>query len=177
MISAPIETERLFIRPFADFDYKDLYEYLSIPEIYKFEPGQPITIDEAKELSIKRSKGNDFLAVVLKENDKMIGHLYFKQIEPVERETWELGYIFNPNYHRNGYASEASDAITRYAFKNYKIHRIMARCNPDNVASWKLLEKIGYIREGHFKKYGFVHRDDNGNPIWNDVYEYSRIKE
>jgi RimJ/RimL family protein N-acetyltransferase len=171
-----IDTERLYIRRFDSSDYYDLYEYLSDPIIYIFEPGKPITIDESKELSNQRSKGFDFLAVELKQTDKMIGHLYFKQIDPKERLTWELGYIFSPKYHRKGYASEAAAAITDYAFKNYKIHRIMARCNPDNIASWKLLEKIGYIREGYFKKYGFVHRDDDGNPIWTDAYEYSKIE-
>jgi [ribosomal protein S5]-alanine N-acetyltransferase len=170
-----IETDRLFIRQFTQADNNDLYEYLSDPVTYLFEPGKPITLDEAKELCIIRSKGNEFLSVVLKQNGKMIGHLYFKQLEPAERLTWELGYIFNPKYQRKGYASEASRAITEHAFANYKTHRIMARCNPDNTASWKLLEKIGYIREGHFKKCGFTHKDNNGSPIWTDAYEYSKI--
>jgi ribosomal-protein-alanine N-acetyltransferase len=172
-----IETERLLIRHFLKSDYSDLYEYLSDPSIYVHEPGKPITLTEAKTIAKARSKGTDFLAVILKSNKKMIGHLYLKQIEPLERQTWELGYIFNPKYHRMGYASEASAAVTDYAFRNYKIHRIMARCNPENTASWKLLERIGYIREGHFKKFGFVHTDDKGNPIWTDAYEYARIND
>ena len=172
-----IETDRLFIRQFVPADFDDLYEYLSNPATYLFEPGKPITPDEAKELCGLRSKSNEFLAVVLKQSGKMIGHLYFKQLEPADRQSWELGYIFNPEYHRKGYASEASAAMTKYAFANYKAHRIMARCNPDNTASWKLLEKIGYIREGHFKKCGFVHKDNNGHPIWTDAYEYSKIAE
>jgi ribosomal-protein-alanine N-acetyltransferase len=170
-----IETERLLIRQFELSDFSDLHEYLAEPSTYAFEPGKPVTMDEAKELTIQRSKGNDFLAVVLKENRKMIGHLYFKQLDPEERRTWELGYIFNPKYHRKGYASEASSAITNYAFAKYSAHRIMARCNPANTASWKLLERIGYVREGYFKKYGFVHKNDDGDPIWTDVYEYSKI--
>jgi RimJ/RimL family protein N-acetyltransferase len=170
-----IETERLTIRRFCENDYADLYEYLSDPSIYTFEPGKPINIDEAKMLSLQRSKENDFLAVVLRFTGKMIGHLYFRQIEPAERLTWELGYIFNPKYHGNGYATESASALVKYAFSNLGTHRVMARCNPDNGASWKLLERIGFTREAHFKKFGFVHRDSNGNPIWNDVFEYSLI--
>jgi len=172
-----IETDRLLIRRFKVSDYNDLYEYLSNPVTYLFEPGKPVTLGEAKVLTKLRYKGNDFFAVVLKQSNKMIGHLYLKQLEPEERLTWELGYIFNPAYQRKGYASEASAALTEYAFKNLKAHRIMARCNPDNIASWKLLEKIGFKREGYFEKFGFVHRDDNGNPIWTDAYEYSRIED
>ena len=172
-----IETDRLLIRKFKVADYNDLYEYLSDPVTYVFEPGSPVSLDEAKVLARQRSKGNDFFAVVLKQNNKMIGHLYLEHLEPKERLTWELGYIFNPAYQRKGYASEASAALADYTFKNFKVHRIMARCNPDNIASWKLLERIGFKREGYFKKWGFIHRDDNGNPIWTDAYEYSRLEE
>jgi len=171
-----IETTRLILRPFALSDDQNLYEYLSLPETYLFEPGRPVSLEEAKELVSQRSAGNDFLAVILKAENKLVGHLYFKQLEPKERMTWELGYIFNPRYHRKGYASESSAALIEYAFAHYPIHRIMARCNPENAASWKLLERIGFTREGHFRKFGFVHKDGSGAPIWTDVYEYSKLE-
>lgn len=172
-----IDTNRLVIRKFKETDFIDLYEYLSNPEIYVFEPGRPISLSEAEKLTIERAKGSDFYAVVLKENNKMIGHLYFKQIEPQEMMTWELGYIFNPSYHRKGYASAAARALVEYAFKNFKVHRIMARCDPKNPASWKLLEKIGFRREGHFKQFGTFRNGKSGNPIWHDAYEYGFLKE
>jgi ribosomal-protein-alanine N-acetyltransferase len=172
-----IETDRTQLRKFKSSDYNDLYEYLSEATIYKYEPGKPITIEEARKLANQRSKGKDFIAVILKNEGKMIGHLYFKQIDPIDRRTWELGYIFNPKYYHMGYASEAAYAMVKYAFENTNAHRIMARCNPKNDASWKLLERIGCKREGHFKEYGFIHKDNNGNPIWTDAYEYSMLKE
>ena len=172
-----IETDFLIIRRFKVSDYKDLHEYLSEPEIYAYEPGQPISISEAEKFATERSQGTDFYAVVLKENNKMIGHLYFKQIKPQEMMTWELGYIFNPSYHRKGCASEASRALVEYAFQNYNAHRIMARCDPENPASWKLLEKIGFRREGHFKQVGTFRTDEAGNPVWHDAYEYGFLKE
>ena len=172
-----IETERLIVRKYIESDYSDLYEYLSQESVYRYEPGKPITIEESKKLSAERARGDHFFAVILKQNGKMIGHLYLEQISPKDRLTWELGYIFNPNYQHKGYASESAKALVEYALKELKAHRIMARCNPDNTASWKLLERIGFIREGNFKKYGFVHKDENNNPIWTDAYEYSRIEE
>lgn len=171
-----LETQRLLVRRFAAADDKDLYEYLSVPSTYVFEPGRPVSPAEATELAHQRAAGSDFLAVVLKSMGKMIGHLYLKQVEPPQRLTWELGYIFNPRYHGMGYASEAAAAATEYVFRQHGAHRIMARCNPDNTASWRLLERIGYVREGHFREYGFVHRDGNGDPIWTDAYEYSRVR-
>ena len=172
-----IETKRLIIRQFKQDDFTDLFAYLSKPETYVYEPGRPISIEEAQQMCIERAKGNDFLAVELKDNHKMIGHLYFKQIEPVEFMTWELGYIFSPEYQRQGYASESAKALLEYGFTNSKIHRIMARCNLENIASWKLLERVGFIREGHFRKYAFFHRNERGQPIWTDAYEYSMLGE
>lgn len=172
-----IETKLLIIRRFKDSDYLDLHEYLSRPEIYAFEPGQPVSLNEAEKLAIERSQGTDFYAVVLKENNKMIGHLYFNQINPREMMTWMLGYIFNPFYHRKGFASEAARTLVEYAFQNYKAHRIMARCDPENPASWKLLEKVGFRREGYFKQVVTFRNDESGNPIWHDGYEYGFLKE
>jgi [ribosomal protein S5]-alanine N-acetyltransferase len=172
-----IQTKRLRIRPFEPSDCSDLFEYLSKAETFVFEPGAPITLDQAKDLAAIRSQGRDFLAVVLKNGYKMIGHIYFARLEPFERLTWELGYIFNPLYHRRVYATEAAAAVVSYGFRELKAHRVMARCNPQNVASWKLLEKIGFVREAHFRQYGFRRRDADGNPIWNDVYEYSMVEE
>lgn len=53
----------------------------------------------------------------------------------------------------------------------------MARCNPENPASWKLLERIGFQREGHFKKFDFFRKDENGHPVWHDTYEYALIED
>ena len=171
-----LETKRLIIRSFTENDYQDLYEYLSDPTIYVYEPGNPVCIDEARALASQRAKGNDFWAVELKENAQLIGHLYFQHIDPKEQLMWELGYIFNPKYQRKGFGSEAARALVLYAFENYPIHRVMARCNPKNIASWKLLAKIGFRREGYFREYGFFRRDAKGNPLWHDAYEYAILE-
>jgi [ribosomal protein S5]-alanine N-acetyltransferase len=167
-----VETERLFIREHLPNDWSDLFEYLSLPETYTFEPGDPISIDQSKNISIERSKGNIFLPVVLKLNNKMIGHLYFNQIEPKEFLSWEIGYIFNPKYHNNGYATESVIAIIKYGFEQLHAHKIVAHCNPKNIPSYKVLEKAGMQREGYFKEKAFFRKDKNNNPIWHDCVSY-----
>ncbi|MBB6481266.1 GNAT family N-acetyltransferase [Spirochaeta isovalerica] len=169
-------TPNLEIRNHIPSDWKDLHEYLSLPEIYKFEPGGPISVSESRALIKKRCNGDDFLAVKLRESGKMIGHLYFHRIEPERFLTWELGFIFNPDYQNHGYCTEASAALVRYAFEALDAHKITAYCNPENTSSWKVLEKIGMIREGHFKKKGFFRTDPNGNPLWHDAYAYGMLK-
>jgi len=155
-------------------DYNDLFEYLSDKETYIFEPGEPITIETAKNLCNKRSKNNNFLAVQLK--NKVIGHIYFDQIRPQKLLTWEVGFIFNKKYQGKGYATESLMAIIEYEFKNKNIHKIIAHCSPKNVSSWKLLERVGMRREGKLRKNIYFNKDKKGNPIWLDTYEYGLLK-
>jgi RimJ/RimL family protein N-acetyltransferase len=170
-----LETERLIIRNFETNDSHDLFDYLSLPITYIFEPGEPITLEQATSLTEERKGNNDFLAVILKRENKMIGHLYFKQVEPLEFMTWELGYIFNPNYQNNGYCTEASRKIMEYGFLNLNAHKIVAFCNPKNPSSWHVLEKIGMKKEGVFIEKAFFKRDISGNPIWHDCFAYGLL--
>ena len=167
-----LNTERLIIRRLTDYDTNDLHEYLSIPDTYIFEPGNPISKEEAHLLCTERSRGDSFYAVELRDSNKMIGHLYFSRNEPTDFMTWELGYIFNPKFMNKGYCTEASKEILKYAFNKLKAHRVEAFCNPSNNASWHVLENIGMKREGFFKEKAFFRKDSNNNPIWHDCYAY-----
>lgn len=167
-----IETKRLIIRKHKIADWNYLHSYLSLSEIYEFEPGEPINEAQAKEITKERADGNDFFAVDLKDSGYMIGHLYFHRSDPKDFMTWELGYIFNPKFQNQGYCTEASSAIINYSFKELNAHKVVAFCNPRNTPSWKVLEKIGMEREGFFKQKAYFRRDDNGIPLWHDCYAY-----
>lgn len=167
-----LETNRLIIRKFTLDDAEDLFEYLSLPEIYTFEPGDPITRAQADELCKARADGDQFYAVELKETGKMAGHLFFEQTQPAAFLTWELGYIFNPEYQGNGYCTEASQKIMEHAFTALHAHKVVAYCNPLNDASWRVLEKCGLFREGYFKEKAFFRTDRQGNPLWHDCLAY-----
>lgn len=156
-------------------DWKDLYDYLSREEIYTFEPGEIISDDRAKEIVLERAAKKNFYALELKENKKMIGHIYFEQIEPKYLHTWETGFIVNPDYQNKGYGTEALRKIIENGFIESKIHRIVGNCNPENIASWKIMEKAGMEREGHLRKNIYFKTDENGNPKWQDTYVYGII--
>lgn len=143
-----METKRLIIRRFAESDAADLHAYLSLPETYRFEPGKPISLDEAKNMAKERETSDCFFAVALKGTGAVIGHLYFAEHEPPEEGTWELGYIFNPAYMNQGYCTEAAGMILEYAFGTRGARRVVAGCNALNPASWRVLEKIGMHRVG-----------------------------
>ncbi|WP_195576169.1 GNAT family N-acetyltransferase [Paenibacillus sp. 1001270B_150601_E10] len=172
-----IETKRLVLRQFKQEDWRDLHEYLSQESVLKYEPGTISDEDDCKNIATARSQDNTFWAVCLKDTNKMIGHIYFEQKEPKEFLTWVIGYIFNPAFYGKGYATEACQRILKYGFEELGVHRVIALCNPENEPSWKLLERISMRREGIFRKEVFFKTTINGQPMWQDTYQYAILKE
>lgn len=172
-----IQTSRLIIRAFLPQDARDLYEYLSDPRVYLYEAGEPIDLKQAYDYVSDMANNEHFWAVELKSEHKVIGQLYFSQQEPKHLMTWELGYRMSPKYQNKGFGSEAAQALVDFGFQELHIHRVVAFCHPDNVASWKLLEKIGFRREGLLLKNIYFRKDEAGNPLWWDSYAYARLEE
>lgn len=173
-----METERLIIRRFVQEDWENLYEYLSLPEVVAFEPYDVYTkddcIDEAKYRS--EEENNRFWAVCLKETGKMIGHIYFAQVNSEEFKTFTIGYVFNPKFYKQGYATEASRRMLQYGFKEKNAHRIIAGANVNNPASYRLLERLSMRREAHMLQNAFFKRTPDGRPIWHDSYHYAMLE-
>jgi [ribosomal protein S5]-alanine N-acetyltransferase len=172
-----ITTERLILRPFLKTDFQDLFEYMSLEETYRFERGKPVTLKEAKNFCKQQAKDSRFWAATLKENGKVIGQVTLSPDRPEIFKMWNLGYIFNPAYHGKGYATEAAQALIKYAFEEMRVHRIVGHCSPDNTASWKVLEKCGMKKEGLSRKDFPVRLDKDGNPVWLDSLDYAILDE
>ncbi len=73
-----------------------------------------------------------------------------------EHHKAEVGYGFNPEFWGQGYASEAVRPIVDFGFENLGLHRIYGLIDPDNVASIRVLEKMGFDREGVLKGSAFA---------------------
>ena len=69
-----------------------------------------------------------------------------------EREAWEIGYCIFPEYQRQGYCVEAAKIALRHAFEDWNAHKVVAMCNEYNIASYKVMEKLGMTREGIFRE-------------------------
>lgn len=169
-----METERLIIRSFRPEDADDLYAYLSREPVVRYEPYESFSREQAAEEAVRRASDHSFLAVVLKDTDRVIGNVWFA---PDEWETWELGYVFHDAYWGRGYAAEACHAVLADAFVMQNARRVIAMCNPENTASWRLLERLGFRREGHLRRNVFFRRDESGQPLWQDTYEYGLLRE
>lgn len=164
-----IETKRLILRNYEETDDKDAAEFLLDQQVMHYIPEMFETEEEVISFIRKEKGRNKFYSVVLKETGKMIGHLSF---EPFFGDhSYEIGWVFNQQYHQKGYAKEAAHALLDFGFKEKKIHRIIATCQPENPGSWRLMESLGMRREGFFKKCLPV--DD----VWWDEYYYAVLKE
>ena len=164
-----LTTERLTIRRFEADDWRDLHDYLSQPEVVEHEPYDVFSEEQAKQEAIGRAADPAFWAVESRSEAKVIGNVWLGE---GGQDTRELGYVFNARYWGNGFAAEACRALIEWAFAQ-GTHRIVAECNPLNQASWRLLERLGFRREGHLVENVYFRRDDDGHPMWQDTYVYA----
>jgi [ribosomal protein S5]-alanine N-acetyltransferase len=166
-----IETDRLRIRAFAPDDWPAVLSYASDPATMTYIPEGPMSEEQARAW-VEENAGEEARAValVLKPDDRPIGHLVFHPW--FAHRTNEIGWVLGERYRGQGYATEGAGALLRYGFETLGLHRIIATCQPENVASWRVMEKLGLRREAHFRQCMF--RDDS---TWWDEYFYAILAE
>jgi [ribosomal protein S5]-alanine N-acetyltransferase len=169
----PIETDRLFLREFVLSDEADIHEYASDPLVPRYENWGPNTPDETHAFLLERIKEQQawprdevYLAIELRRARKVIGNIRLR-ITSAQNQSAEFGYAFNRSYWNNGYATEAAAAVLANAFAALKLNRVSATCDARNIRSWRVMEKLGMRREGHFLQ----DRWQRGE--WRDSYLYA----
>lgn len=165
-----IETNRLRIRKFELNDVQAVLEYTADNQVMKYIPEGVFTEEDAvKFIDANMSDKAEKFAVVLKDENTLIGHIVFHKY--FGQHTYEIGWVFNPRFQNKGYGSEAAKSVLKYGFEELKLHRIIATCQPENKASYRVMEKIGMRREGYFKK--CIPQGDG----WWDEYYYAILEE
>jgi RimJ/RimL family protein N-acetyltransferase len=81
-----------------------------------------------------------------------VGAIGIELHSDVERVSAEIGYWLGKKYWNRGIATDALKAVTKEAFKRFEITRLYAVPFADHVASVRVLEKAGYVREGHLRQ-------------------------
>lgn len=165
------ETERLLIRRYRPTDEADLCEFMLQRVNEKFEQYADFSTEKAKEELAFRMESKEFYAIEEKKENKVIGNLYFGFREFDQRE---LGYVLNQNYQHQGFGTEACNCFIKNAFRQ-GVRRVFAETCPENVASWKLMEKIGMKREAHLRQNISFHKDQYGHPVYWDTYVYGLL--
>jgi RimJ/RimL family protein N-acetyltransferase len=88
------------------------------------------------------------LAAVLREDGRLVGDITLIWRSAAHRQA-EVGFVFHPDHHGHGLATEAAAALLRLGFEELGLHRIYGRLDARNAASARVLEKLGMRREAH----------------------------
>jgi RimJ/RimL family protein N-acetyltransferase len=159
----PIETGRLTIRPFNRGDVDAVYSYRSRPDVAQFLFDEPMSHEECAEAVRSRSTQIAFggegdkilLAVERRDDGRLIGEVSLIWRSVSEQQA-EIGYIFHPDAHGRGYATEAAKVLLAFGFGVVGCHRIYARCDANNEASARVMERLGMRQEAHFREHMHV---------------------
>jgi RimJ/RimL family protein N-acetyltransferase len=147
----PLLTARLVIRPFEMDDLEELHAIMSRADIVRYVPWEPRDREAVSSVLAARVGGEQeglSLAVVLGPDGPLIGDISLFGLVPEQRIA-EIGFIFHPDHHGRGLASEAVAAVVGAAFAHLGLHRIVGRCDARNVPSIRLMERIGMRMEAH----------------------------
>ncbi|MBD2386419.1 GNAT family N-acetyltransferase [Cylindrospermum sp. FACHB-282] len=158
-IPIKLETPRLVLRNFKDEDTATFITYRNDPEIAKYQswdiPYPETAAREFIKLLQKTSPGilGEWyqLAIALKTTGEMIGDCAFC-ILAEDGQQAEIGFTLGLSHQKQGYGTEAVNRLLQHLFIDYNLHRVRANCDHANIASAKLLNRVGMRQEGHFVK-------------------------
>lgn len=148
-----LETERFILREVRMEDCKDIYDIYCDEEAVRFQGITNMTSIEQAKRSVNFFL-NGFVdkkfvkwGIARKEDNKIIGIITLHHIDAWSFRA-EIGYMLNRKFWRKHVMSEVAEKVIEYAFKEVELNRIEAHAHPDNIASIKLCEKLGFQREG-----------------------------
>jgi ribosomal-protein-alanine N-acetyltransferase len=149
-----IETKRLIIKLPQLADLDDLYALQSDPDVMRYVGTGVRTREVVQEgllsnIQHQEKHGFSLGAVYLKETGEFIGragliYLAFDDTQP----DIEIGYMLHKNCWNNGYATELAQACIQWGFENLKVNKLVAVIQPENEASQRVLEKLGFCYMG-----------------------------
>ncbi|EFD69021.1 acetyltransferase [Streptomyces lividans TK24] len=172
-----LDTDRLRLRPFTEDDAGFLYAMHSSRHVMRYWDSPPWT---------ERARAGRFVGMCRKIADEgtgvrvavdrasdgaFVGWCCLAEWNPVYRSA-SLGYCLDEAMWGHGYATEAAHALLRWAFDTLDLNRVQAEADTRNAASARVLEKVGFVREGTLREdcvvdgevsdswvYGLIRRD------------------
>ncbi|WP_305786733.1 GNAT family N-acetyltransferase [Symbioplanes lichenis] len=145
----PIRTPRLTLRPVTLDDLDDVYAWQRREDVTRRMLGaEPRTREQSRSSvvamaaeDVLRAEGDCLTSAVVR------GATVIGTVELVwrsaEYRTAELGYVFHPDHGGRGFATEAAAALLDWAFGEWGLHRVYARCHAENTASARLMTRLG----------------------------------
>jgi ribosomal-protein-alanine N-acetyltransferase len=137
-------------------DLNDFHQVRNHPEVLRYLGRAPQPLEKTQEVLQKvleeiSNNRSIIWGICLKGHSNVIGNVSYWKMQP-DHHFGEIGYVLLPDHWRSGIMSEAIVAVLKYGFMVMNLHRVEANIDPENTASYRLLEKIGFRREAIFKE-------------------------
>jgi RimJ/RimL family protein N-acetyltransferase len=168
-----LETRRLILRDYTLDDWPAVNAYTSDPRVVQYMSFGPTTPEQTREhlqwsiaAAAEQPRSLYELAVVLRAEQRLIGTATL-QVDSRERRQAHFSYLFHRDYWGQGYATEAMRRLIHFGFTELHLHRVADNCNARNLASARVMEKLGMRREGHLRETIWK------NGRWYDEYLYA----
>lgn len=166
----PIKTDRLTLRPLTEVDVSSLFEIHSDPRSMQYWSGAVWKDDERGRAIVARDNDlgiTDYLrlGIELTSAQTVLGTCAFFQINDQCRRA-ELGYMLASNAWGFGYMQEALSAFIDYGFSDLGLNRIEADTDSRNTRSMHLLERLKFVKEGHFRERWVVEGDVSDSAMY-----------
>ena len=166
-----LHAKRVTLRWLKESDVRDLYAIFSDPEVARYWSEAAYTEEgQAKELldRIRTSFASRSLfqwGVVRPDENRVIGTVTLASLDTQNRRA-ELGFALNRDEWGSGLMSEAVAELVRFAFENLELHRLEADIDPRNDASIRLVERLGFQREGLLRERWIVAGEINDTVLY-----------
>lgn len=145
--------ERLALRTVQPSDYAFVHEHWNDPVTREGVP-TPTPFTESEIASFVEDDFRSVQFLPCRDGDP-VGLVFLFDVH-VERDHAELGYWIVPEEQGEGYATEAADLCVRHAFEDRGLHKVFARVFERNEASMRVLEKVGFQREGVLREHEYA---------------------
>jgi RimJ/RimL family protein N-acetyltransferase len=165
-----LEGKNINLRVVEKEDLPLIAEWFNKPEVFgEYNPLHQVSRTEAEKMFEGPHEEKSFI-IERKDGSKIgfIGHFY---VLHVAGKQLEIGYSLVPSERGKGYGTEATQIMVDYLFLSKDTKRVQAQTDPRNVASHKVLEKVGFKKEGTLRKSFFMRGE------WRDAYIYSILGE
>nr|WP_277348421.1 GNAT family protein [Planctomonas sp. JC2975] len=172
-----MQTERLTLRMMTVRDVDAVHSHESRDDVCRYLLYEPRTRDEVAEkiadwsTRTRLAEDEDFLQLAVEEREsrRLLGEIYFA-VTSIEHETAEIGWVFHPDNHGHGYATEAAETMLGFAFDTVEAHRVVAELTPENTASVRVCGRLGMREEAHFVQNMLV------KGKWEDTGVYAMLR-
>lgn len=162
-----LEGDKVELRTLEEEDLEFLRDTINHPDVRKgVYYKTPFNLEEEREWF---EEGDEELVLAICVDGEITGNIALK--DPGKKESREFGIMIHPDFHGNGYGTEAVELLIDHAFRQMNVHKLTARAHETNGASQRIWEKLGFEREA-------VHREEvfqDGE--YRDTYWYGLLRE